>query len=534
MSDFKEGIKKEISEVKFLIHDLRVGRSVNEIIHFHGGLDTDLEIHGIDEVQAMHGEDFDELKRQALSLRKAERDYQNVVRSFSPDSAVLLAGKRYIRKIREVSELILNPHWGRIDKVLSFLPADARSVQARNHYRNHIRWIAGVHSRIERFIDEMRNKDLIAEFDIASELEDCTRNVIHGYVAEKSRARIEINLEGLDSAVLEGNPYRFRRMYFNLIMNAVDAMSHLKVGVIKVTTSLDGDRVVLQVQDHGTGMSEEKIQQLLSDRETLDGDLHSLGFVFVRQTIADFGGELSIQTSEGEGTTVTVRLPYIEGAEPPKRQQSEWKDYNILREVDRVPRRAREGGPSAAAGQGVAPSAPVRPEPVSEDRQTHCGAMVYQDYQTCQAEFPGCIFGIAVTEEGRVEFFTHRPYERYFNISHEDLSPMFFEATVRGRLEEDEEKKPVLILKSPQNLRDYFEFKEVDDGERNAALYERMVRDEYIRIGRLLIETGLPPETGVLLSDIQRFLGDCPALLEEEPFPLQLLADQTLAAPAKA
>ena len=80
MSDFKTGIKKEIAEVKFLIHDLRVGRSINEIIHFHGALDTDLEIYGVDQAQAMHGEDLAELKRQGLSLRKAEKDYQNAVR----------------------------------------------------------------------------------------------------------------------------------------------------------------------------------------------------------------------------------------------------------------------------------------------------------------------------------------------------------------------------------------------------------------------------------------------------------------------
>jgi len=525
VSDFQDGIKKEIAEVKFLIHDLRVGRSINEIIHFHTSLDTDLEIYGIDQAQAMHGEDLAELKRQGLSLRKAEKDYQNAVRSFSPDSSVLLAGKRYIRKVREISELLLNPLWGRIDKVLSFLPEDTRSVQARNHYRNHIRWIAGVHSRIERFIDEMRNKDLVAEFDIASEIEDFTRNVIHGYVAEKSKGRCELLLESLDSAVIRGNRYRFQRMFFNLIMNAVDAMSHLKVGLIKITTVTDGDRVVLRVQDQGKGMSREKVDQLLSHRESLDGELHSLGFVFVRQTIADFGGEISIETSEGKGTTMTIRLPYLVGAPPQAAKPSEWAEYDILREADRVPRRARDGG-----GPGPASTrAPVRPEPVPEDRQTHCGAMVYQDYRTCQAEHPGSIFALAVTEEGRVEFFTHRPYERYYNISHEDLSPMFFEATVRGRLEEDEEQKPVLILKSPQNVRDYFEFKEVEDGRRSAELYERMVRDEYIRIARILIDTGLPPETTVLLSDLPRFFGDRPGLLAQEPFSLRVLAEQALA-----
>ena len=105
---------------------------------------------------------------------------------------------------------------------------------------------------------------------------------------------------------------------------------------------------------------------------------------------------------------------------------------------------------------------------------------------------------------------------------------MFFEATVRGRLEEDEEKNPVLILKAPQNVRDYFEFKEVDEDARSAALYEHMVRDEYVRIARLLIQTGLPAETTVLLSDLKRVFGETSSLVELEPFALDVLAEQTL------
>ena len=159
--------------------------------------------------------------------------------------------------------------------------------------------------------------------------------------------------------------------------------------------------------------------------------------------------------------------------------------------------------------------------------------MVWTDFHTCEAEHPGCIFAMGVTEDDCVEFFTHRPYERYYNINHEDLSPMFFEATVRGRLEEDDDKEPVLILKSPQNVRDYFEFKEVDEKKRSAELYERMVRDEYVRIGRTLAESGLPPETRVLLSDLKRFFSDSPELIAAEPFPLSLLAKQAVSAPAE-
>jgi hypothetical protein len=133
-----------------------------------------------------------------------------------------------------------------------------------------------------------------------------------------------------------------------------------------------------------------------------------------------------------------------------------------------------------------------------------------------------------VTEDGKVDYFTHRPYERLWGITHEDLSPMFYQATVRGRLEEDEEKRPVLILKAPQNVREYFDFKELAEEKRSAEAYNRMVHDEYIRIARTLIATGMDAEVGVLLTDIPKLFPGSAALLEKEPIELRVLAGQKL------
>jgi hypothetical protein len=135
---------------------------------------------------------------------------------------------------------------------------------------------------------------------------------------------------------------------------------------------------------------------------------------------------------------------------------------------------------------------------------------------------------MGVTEDDRVDFFTHRPYEREWNMTHEDLSPMLFEASVRGRLEENEDRVPVLILKAPLSVREYFDFREVPEADRNADRFVAMVHDEYVRIARKLIDTGLPAEIGVHLTDVQKFFRESRELLETEPFPLDLLAKQRL------
>jgi len=520
MSDYKEGIKRDVAEIKFLIHDLRVERFINEVIHYHVTLDTDLEIYSVDQAQALHGEDLQELKAQAVALRKALQDYSLVVKSFSPDLSILRQGKDYIRSTQSICTLILNPLWGRIDKVLSFLPDEARAVRSRNNYRNSVRWIAEVYGRIEHFQAEQEGRDTHEKFDIATEVESFVRNVIRGYVTEKSAGRVEIQMDQLDPAVIEGNKYRFRRMLFNLVMNSVDAMSHRKVGLLTISSAIEDSQVVLSVSDTGSGMTPKKISQLMTDKKTLDGELHSLGFVFVRQTVAQFDGTITISSEVGRKTTVAVSIRHLADEDPAAHAIPYKDEFLRLREVDRVP----TGGPR---GRGIM-RALRRTEASSSTatEETRYGEAIIDAFRASRASFPGCIFAMAVTEEGRVEFFAHRPYDQHFNISHEDLSPMLFEATARGRLEEDEEQVVVLILKAPQNVRDYFDFKEIPDQERSPDKYVSMVRDEFIRIARVLQDTGLPPDTGVLLSNLGKFFGNSPELLEQEPFSLESLCRQ--------
>lgn len=510
-----EDIQKDVEEIKFLIHDLRVQSFINEVIHFHVTIDTDLEIYNVEQAQAIHSEDLQELKAKAVTLRRAYQDYSNAVKSFSPHKTVLAAGKKYVQIVYEMCELIQDPRWGRAAQVLPFLPEDSHSARSHPQYMNAIRWICGVYYRIRHFMDEKENQNLYEEFDVSQELQDFVRNVIYGYVTAKSRARVDIQLDRLDPAVLGGSRYRFRRMFFNLVMNAVDAMSHKRVGVLNVSTAVEGDRAVLRVRDNGTGMPPEKIEQLLADKKSLDGELNSLGFVFVRQTVAEFGGELSINSRVDKGTTITISLPYLAGVTGAPRKPSECEKLNILRDLDEV----RLQGRTEYAKKLDTPP---------DDARMACGELVLADYKVSDAQFPGSIFGIGVTEEDKIDFFTHRPYERFWNITHEDLSPMLFQAIVRGRLEEDDDKTPVLILKAPQNAREYFEFRNVPESNRTLDIFVDFVHNEYIRVARKLIDTGMTPDITVRVTDLQKFFPNDQELMKLEPFPLETLAKQKL------
>jgi hypothetical protein len=416
---------------------------------------------------------------------------------------------------------------------MDFLPQDSRSVGSRLLYRNCVNWIGGVQRRIRHFLDEQATGQIREEFDIAAEIDGLTRNVIRGYVMEKSAARVDLQLGQLDSAVLSGNLPRFRRMYFNLIMNAVDAMSQQKVGILRTTARVEGDRVVMRVSDDGSGMTPEKQQQLLTDKESLDGELHSLGFVFVRQTVEEFQGELSIESELGKGTTVTVRFPHLPGKTVTPMGPSSHEEYGQRSDLEQLQAEPAVTVSTPPVSSGAAPAGEAESARGGEKRVAY-GKLVLEDYQASRAQFPGAIFAISVTEDGVVDCFTHKPYELHWNITHEDLSPMLFQATVRGRLEEDDERNPVLILKPPQSVAEYFDLKEVPQGDRSAPRHLQMVHDEYIRVARKLIETGLPAETGLLLADAQRYFPEEAELQGDDPFPLERLADQELGSEGKA
>ena len=99
MADFVEGIKRQVAELKFLIHDLRVEHFLNNIIHFHVTLNTDLEIYEIEQAHAFHSDDLAELRTKTAELRRAFRAYSAAVKNYSPDNVILATGRRFIETI---------------------------------------------------------------------------------------------------------------------------------------------------------------------------------------------------------------------------------------------------------------------------------------------------------------------------------------------------------------------------------------------------------------------------------------------------
>ena len=101
-------------------------------------------------------------------------------------------------------------------------------------------------------------------------------------------------------------------MVFNLLRNAIQAMPDN--GRILIGTSVDGDFVILRVQDNGSGIPNEYLKRIFDPFFTTKGpdQGEGLGLYIVRQIVTRFGGAIKVDNVADGGTRFEIRLPVAE------------------------------------------------------------------------------------------------------------------------------------------------------------------------------------------------------------------------------
>jgi signal transduction histidine kinase len=123
--------------------------------------------------------------------------------------------------------------------------------------------------------------------------------------------------EGL---VVNGDARQLARVLMNLLSNAVKFTP--SGGQVTVTAEAPGGWAVVSVADTGIGIPDADRDELFTrffrasnaTKRAIPGT--GLGLAIVQTIIAGHGGELSLQSQEGTGTTVSVRLPLAESVPP--------------------------------------------------------------------------------------------------------------------------------------------------------------------------------------------------------------------------
>lgn len=126
---------------------------------------------------------------------------------------------------------------------------------------------------------------------------------------------IEVRSECAPVAPVFGVESELREVLINLIMNAVDAMP--EGGALTIGCRQERDRVAIYVRDTGQGMGPDVLTRAGQPFFTTKGSRGTgLGLAVSQGIVQRHGGELLLDSVEGQGTTVTMCVPVAQILQP--------------------------------------------------------------------------------------------------------------------------------------------------------------------------------------------------------------------------
>jgi PAS domain S-box-containing protein len=113
--------------------------------------------------------------------------------------------------------------------------------------------------------------------------------------------------DGLSGMKLLVDRTLMKRAFANLITNAFQAMP--TGGNLSIQASKRGETLLILFSDTGVGMSKETLIGLFRTLFTTRDQGHGLGLAICKRIVEAHGGDISVESEVGKGTTVTIEIP---------------------------------------------------------------------------------------------------------------------------------------------------------------------------------------------------------------------------------
>ena len=183
---------------------------------------------------------------------------------------------------------------------------------------------AGVISRRTQMLSKLVD-DIIAVLTIESQelkreplsLAQLVRTTMADFQAAAEAAGLTLIAEiAPDLPLVSGDSVALHRMLDNLMSNALKFTS--AKGRVTVRLFSDYDTVTLQVSDTGVGIPNDRLERIFDRFYQVDGSMTrhyggvGLGLALVKGIVEAHGGQITVASQVGQGTTFTVLLPVDE------------------------------------------------------------------------------------------------------------------------------------------------------------------------------------------------------------------------------
>ena len=137
-------------------------------------------------------------------------------------------------------------------------------------------------------------------FDLNKEI----KNIINVFSDEKIYFH-----SNRDIIMVEMDKIYLSRIITNLVTNARQAKHDDRDNIINLDVEQRQKRVIITVDDNGTGIPEELYDRIFEPNFTSKTSGTGLGLTMVRKMVEDYKGEISVKSELEKGTTFTISLP---------------------------------------------------------------------------------------------------------------------------------------------------------------------------------------------------------------------------------
>jgi signal transduction histidine kinase len=144
-----------------------------------------------------------------------------------------------------------------------------------------------------------------SEIDLNDRLREALRMVQRG----PDFGWVEVVTESQPLPLIRAHRAEVDQVFINLISNAVQAMKG--TGKLTLATRLQGGSVVASISDAGCGIPKAQLHRIFDPFFTTKepGKGTGLGLSIVYTIVAKYGGQISVESEEGIGTTFTITFP---------------------------------------------------------------------------------------------------------------------------------------------------------------------------------------------------------------------------------
>ena len=161
-----------------------------------------------------------------------------------------------------------------------------------------------------RFFSRLDEDDL-KYADINEGLESTI--ILVNNLVNNSKIKVVRNLKDLPQ--IECYPGKLNQVFLNIISNAIYAINknshNIPQGILKLTTEIEGDSLLIKIEDNGVGMDENTKKKIFEPFFTTKdvGEGTGLGMSITYNTIKRHNGSVQINSTVDVGTEFIIQLP---------------------------------------------------------------------------------------------------------------------------------------------------------------------------------------------------------------------------------